>query len=95
MFKKNNLDLNKKNIEDVFLQAVFTGTDEKVLEKNSLLNIQIFGDEIILDFEIQNPTLQYKKKVEQTCLGLITKKIDFIIVKTQNSNNSPSTPYGR
>ncbi len=27
--------------------------------------------------------------------NLITKKIDFIIVKTQNSNNSPSTPYGR
>ena len=26
---------------------------------------------------------------------LITKKIEFIIVKTQNSNNNSSTPYGR
>lgn len=26
---------------------------------------------------------------------LITKKIKFIIVKKQNSNNNPSTPYGR
>ena len=100
MFKKNNLDLNKKNIEDVLSQAVFTGTDEKVLEKNSLLNIQIFGDEIILDFEIQNPTLQYKKKVEQTCLGLIAKKFDsnlkvkinFNVKKTQEDNKIKGSP---
>ena len=26
---------------------------------------------------------------------LITKKIEFIVVKTQNSNNNSSTPYGR
>ena len=100
MFKKNNLELNKKNIEDVLSQAVFTGTDEKVLEKNSLLNVQIFGDELILDFEIQNPTLQYKKKVEQTCLDLITKKIDsnlkvkvnFTIKKIQEDNKIKGSP---
>ena len=100
MFKKNNLDLNKKNIEDVLSQAVFAGTDEKVLEKNSLLNIQVFGDEIILDFEIQNPTLQYKKKVEQTCLGLISKKFDsnlkvkinFNVKKTQEDNKIKGSP---
>ena len=100
MYKKNNLELNKKNIEDVLSQAVFTGTDEKVLEKNSLLNVQIFGDEVILDFEIQNPTLQYKKKVEQICLGLITKKIDsnlkvkvnFTIKKTQEDNKIKGSP---
>ena len=100
MFKKNNLELNKKNIEDVLSQAVFTGTDEKVLEKNSLLNVQIFGDEIILDFEIQNPTLQYKKKVEQICLGLINKKIDsnlkvkvnFTIKKIQEDNKIKGSP---
>ena len=100
MFKKNNLDLNKKNIEDVLSQAVFAGTDEKVLEKNSLLNIQVFGDEIILDFEIQNPTLQYKKKVEQTCLGLISKKFDsnlkvkinFNVKKNQEDNKIKGSP---
>ena len=100
MFKKNNLELNKKNIEDVLSQAVFTGTDEKVLEKNSLLNVQIFGDELILDFEIQNPTLQYKKKVEQTCLDLITKKIDsnlkvkfnFTVKKIQEENKIKGSP---
>jgi len=100
LFKKNNLDLNKKNIEDVLSQAVFAGTDEKVLEKNSLLNIQVFGDEIILDFEIQNPTLQYKKKVEQTCLGLISKKFDsnlkvkinFNVKKTQEDNKIKGSP---
>ena len=100
MFKKNNLELNKKNIEDVLSQAVFTGTDEKVLEKNSLLNVQVFGDEVILDFEIQNPTLQYKKKVEQTCLDLVTKKIDsnlkvkvnFTIKKIQEYNKIKGSP---
>ena len=27
--------------------------------------------------------------------GLLVKKIKFIVVKTQNSNSNPSTPYGR
>ena len=27
--------------------------------------------------------------------GLLVKKIEFIVVKTQNSNNNSSTPYGR
>ena len=76
MFKKNNLDLNKKNIEDVFSKAVINGTNEKLAQKNTLLNVQVFGDEAVLDLEVQNPTLQYKKKVEQTCIDLITNKFD-------------------
>ena len=72
----NNLELNKKNIEDVFSQAVINGTNEKLAQKNTLLNVQVFGDEAVLDLEVQNPTLQYKKKVEQTCIDLITNKFD-------------------
>ena len=76
MFKKNNLELNKKNIEDVFSKAVINGTNEKLAQKNTLLNVQVFGDEAVLDLEVQNPTLQYKKKVEQTCIDIITNKFD-------------------
>ena len=72
----NKLELNKKNIEDVFSQAVINGTNEKLAQKNTLLNVQVFGDEAVLDLEVQNPTLQYKKKVEQTCIDLIANKFD-------------------
>ena len=70
------MELNKKNIEDVFSKAVINGTNEKLAQKNTLLNVQVFGDEAVLDVEVQNPTLQYKKKVEQTCIDLITNKFD-------------------
>ena len=70
------MELNKKNIEDVFSNAVINGTNEKLAQKNTLLNVQVFGDEAVLDVEVQNPTLQYKKKVEQTCIDLITNKFD-------------------
>ena len=70
------MELNKKNIEDVFSKAVINGTNEKLAQKNTLLNVQVFGDEAVLDLEVQNPTLQYKKKVEQTCIDLITNKFD-------------------
>ena len=56
------MELNKKNIEDVFSNAVINGTNEKLAQKNTLLNVQVFGDEAVLDLEVQNPTLQYKKK---------------------------------
>ena len=94
------MELNKKNIEDVFSKAVINGTNEKLAQKNTLLNVQVFGDEAVLDLEVQNPTLQYKKKVEQTCIDLIASKFDsnskvkvnLTVKKIEQDNKIKGTP---
>lgn len=53
--------------------ATFTlpGRGDNLVSTNSVRNIQIFGKEVLLDIEIDNPTLQYKKKVEVDCMKAI------------------------
>ena len=58
----------KENIL-ITVAAGFIGfsLSKHLLEKN----IQVFGDEVELDIEIKNPTLQYKKRVEVDCIKII------------------------
>ena len=58
--------------------ATFTlpGAGKDLISSNSVRNIQIFGLEIVLDVVIDNPTLQYKKKVELNCIEAIHKHVD-------------------
>ena len=58
--------------------ATFTlpGAGKDLISSNSVRNIQIFGSEIVLDVVIDNPTLQYKKKVELNCIQAIHKHVD-------------------
>ena len=35
------------------------------LSIDDITNIQLFGNDIIIDIKIQNPTLSYKKKLEE------------------------------
>ena len=80
------MELNKKNIEELFEQTTLNGSNEKLLQNDSLLNVQIFGNEVILDFEISNPTLQYKKKIEGLSTQLLQKKFgEELKVKTNFS----------
>ncbi len=86
MLKQHKLELNKKNIEELFEQTTLNESNEKLLQNDSLLNVQIFGNEVILDFEISNPTLQYKKKIESLSTQLLQKKFgEELKVKTNFS----------
>ena len=86
MLKQHKLELNKKNIEELFEQTAINESNEKLLQNDSLLNVQIFGNEVILDFEISNPTLQYKKKIEGLSTQLLQKKFgEELKVKTNFS----------
>ena len=86
MLKQHILELNKKNIEELFEQTTLNESNEKLLQNDSLLNVQIFGNEVILDFEISNPTLQYKKKIEGLSTQLLQKKFgEELKVKTNFS----------
>ena len=83
------VDLNKKNIKEVFEKVLFPNTDKNFVDLGAILNIQLFGNEVVLDIQISNPTLQFKKRVENICIDAIQKqfgentlvKLNYIVKK--------------
>ena len=52
------------------LEKVGTSTESNIVSGGLVRNIQIFGDEVIIDAESVSPTLQAKKKLETYVLEL-------------------------
>ena len=61
----------KKNLVIAELKKIFTKLEDSDLSSDSIKNLLVFGNEIEIDLIIKNPTLQYKKKVEDA----ITKSL--------------------
>ena len=81
------LELSKKNILSLI---------EKNKKKDfKIINLNIFGNEILLDIETNNPTLQSKKNIENSIKEIISEnfiekvelKINFKIEKTESPQN--------
>ncbi|MGY8988038.1 MAG: Mrp/NBP35 family ATP-binding protein [Flavobacteriales bacterium] len=76
------MKIEKKQIKNALSAIKMPEGDKSIWKSGVVKNIQIFGTEIILDLEINNPTLQYKKRVEVDCMKIIHDKIyDKIDVK--------------
>jgi len=69
------MKIDKQQIEQALSAVKMPEGDVSILGSGSVKNIQIFGTEVILDLEIKNPTLQYKKRVEVDCLKIIHDKV--------------------
>ena len=85
------MNIDKQQIQNALSSVKMPEGDKSIWESGVVKNIQIFGIEIILDVEISNPTLQYKKRVEVDCLKIIHEKvyekadikINFTVLKTE------------
>ena len=96
----NPLDLNKLNIKEVFKKVIFPTTDKNFIDLGVILNIQLFGNEVVLDIEISNPTLQFKKRIENICAEALQKtfgntivvKLNFIVKKVEKDNKIKGNP---
>ena len=96
----NHLDLNKLNIKEVFKKVIFPTTDKNFIDLGVILNIQLFGNEVVLDIEISNPTLQFKKRIENICVEALQKqfgntivvKLNFIVKKVEKDNKIKGNP---
>ncbi len=76
MKNKYKMSFNKKDINTVLETVTAPGEGKSLIESNSVKNIVVFGDEVIIDVEISNPTLQAKKKIEQVITTAIHIDID-------------------
>ena len=88
------MKIDKKQIEQALSQVKMLEGDKSIWDSKIVKNIQIFGDEIEIDLQINNPTLQYKKRLEVDCLKIIHErvyqkakiKVNFSILKSENKS---------
>ena len=87
------MKITKEQVLEALSTFTLPGGGGNLVSTDSVRNIQIFGTEIVLDVEINNPTLQYKKKVEVDCLKAIhdhvNEKAD---IKVNLIINAPEKP---
>ncbi|MGC6429033.1 MAG: Mrp/NBP35 family ATP-binding protein [Flavobacteriales bacterium] len=69
------MKISKQQILDALSTFTLPGGGGTLVSSNLIKNVQIFGTEVVLDIEITNPTLQYKKKIEVDCLKAIHKHV--------------------
>ncbi len=69
------MKFNKQDVKNALENITAPGEGKSLIESNSVKNIVIFGDEVEIDVEIGNPTLQAKKKVEVEIMKAIHKFI--------------------
>lgn len=58
------MKLNKKDILKSLESISVPGEDQNMVESGAVKNVMTFGDEVIVDITIKNPSLQAKKRTE-------------------------------
>ena len=75
------MKITRENIEKLLSNVFIANKSKNIIDSGEIKNIQIFGNDIELDISIQNPTLQFKKKVESQCLEVIKSLEDEVNLK--------------
>ena len=70
-----SLKIKKEDIINSLSLVKLPGVNINLIESKLIKNIVVFGDEVIIDLEIKNPSLQYRKKIEVDILKIIHQKV--------------------
>lgn len=88
---KKRMKLQKKDILEALKTITAPGAGENMVDSGAVTNVLTFGDEVIVDITINNPTLQARKKTEVDILKTIHDKVyDKAQVKVNLKVNAPS-----
>ena len=80
------MPLNKEAIISVLSKIVLPNQSKSVINQGLVTNIQVFKDSVDLDFSVSNPTLQYKKMIEEKISTIFRKEISAEIHEVDLSN---------
>ncbi len=67
--------MNKNDIEQALRTITIPGEGQNMVDSQAVKNIIVFGDEVIVDLTISNPSLQAKKRTEVEILKTIHKLV--------------------
>ncbi|MGB1284715.1 MAG: P-loop NTPase [Polaribacter sp.] len=70
------MSFKKQDIYKVLETITAPGGGKSLVENNNITNVVTFGNEVIVDVTISNPTLQAKKKIESEIAKAIHTQID-------------------
>ncbi len=65
------MKLTKKLVLEALSNITLPNEGKSIVDSEAIKNIQIFGNDVEIDVEINNPTLQYKKRVEVDCIKAV------------------------
>lgn len=69
------MKLDKKDILNALENITVPGEGQNMVESGALKNIMVFGDEVVVDITIKNPSLQARKKTEVEILKVIHAEV--------------------
>mgnify|MGYP000138516561 CR=1 FL=1 len=69
------MKLNKQDILKALESITVPGEGQNMIESGAVKNVMTFGDEVIVDITIKNPSLQAKKRTEVDILKTIHEKV--------------------
>ena len=67
--------MTKSEILNALSTISAPGEGQNLVESSAIKNVQVFGDEVIVDVTINNPSLQAKKKTEVSILQVIHAEV--------------------
>jgi len=70
------MSFNKQDIYKILDTITAPGEGKSLIENNNVTNVVTFGNEVIVDVTISNPTLQAKKKIESEITKVIQTNVD-------------------
>ncbi|QMU63441.1 MAG: P-loop NTPase [Flavobacteriaceae bacterium] len=84
------MSFKKQDIYKALETITAPGEGKNLMENNNVTNVVVFGDEIVVDITISNPTLQAKKKIEGEVMKVIHQQIDQKIDVKVNIKSVPN-----
>lgn len=86
------MNFTKQDINKALEAITAPGEGKSLIENNNVKNIVVFGEEVIVDIAISNPSLQAKKKVEVEIMKAIHEKVHQKIDVKVNVKVEKATP---
>lgn len=69
------MKLNKKDILKALENITVPGEGQNMVDSGAVTNVMVFGDEVVVDLTIKNPSLQARKKTEVEILKIIHREV--------------------
>ncbi|AUS05662.1 Mrp/NBP35 family ATP-binding protein [Pseudotamlana carrageenivorans] len=87
------MKLNKKDILTALESITVPGEGQNMVESGAVKNVVTFGDEVIVEITIKNPSLQAKKRTEVDILKTIHEKVyEKAKIKVNVKVEAPESP---
>ncbi len=76
IIKTSTMSFKKQDIYKALETITAPGEGKSLIENNNVTNVVTFGNEVMVDVTISNPTLQAKKKIESEIIKAIKTNVD-------------------